>query len=183
MATPPDFTPGAVLTASQMDAIGLWLVDSGTLSVTTTYQNVVGCFDNADFANYRILLDVTAVTTSSRLEFRFLDNTTQAQTAYFNGGVGGNYASDTTVYMQRSNNDTRLFLGAASVGLRHVAMDIFHPDQALVTTYTGQFFDQGPGLGYAFGGVHATASAYDGFALGGTAGTMTVQYAVYGYRN
>jgi hypothetical protein len=42
MATPPDFSSGAVLTAAQMNSVGLWKVASGSLSTATT--NFQGCF-------------------------------------------------------------------------------------------------------------------------------------------
>lgn len=66
MPTPPDFSTGAVLTAAQMNAVGLWRITSGitatngtvsdgvvTVNAGVTSVTVTGCF-SADFINYRI---------------------------------------------------------------------------------------------------------------------------------
>jgi hypothetical protein len=37
MATPPDFVDGQVLTAAQMNAIGLWLVRSSIVFASAAY--------------------------------------------------------------------------------------------------------------------------------------------------
>jgi hypothetical protein len=54
MATPPDFTTGAVLTAAQMNAVGLWLVKTQTVGSAVPDVTVTDAF-SADYDNYKIL--------------------------------------------------------------------------------------------------------------------------------
>jgi hypothetical protein len=54
MATPPDFTTGAVLTAAQMSAVGLWLVKSQTVGTGVSSVTVTGAF-SADYDRYKII--------------------------------------------------------------------------------------------------------------------------------
>ena len=53
MATPPDFSVGQVLTAAQMNAVGLWKV--GTLTVTNATSGFTDTAFTSDFKNYRIM--------------------------------------------------------------------------------------------------------------------------------
>jgi hypothetical protein len=53
MATPPDFSSGAVLTAAQMNSVGLWLVKTQTIGPAALSETVTGAF-SADYDNYLI---------------------------------------------------------------------------------------------------------------------------------
>jgi hypothetical protein len=53
MTTPPDFTSGAVLTAAQMNSVGLWLVKTQTIGNAVSSVTVTGAF-SADYDNYLI---------------------------------------------------------------------------------------------------------------------------------
>jgi len=55
MATPPDFSSGAVLTAAQMNAVGLWLVKTQTIGSAVASVAVTDAF-SADYDNYKIVL-------------------------------------------------------------------------------------------------------------------------------
>jgi len=83
----PDFVSGDVLNASDMNAVGLWKVASGTLSLTTTATNVTGVF-SSNYKQYRLLLNTTARSTSNRVDLRYIAGTTPAATGYYNAGIG-----------------------------------------------------------------------------------------------
>ena len=53
MATPPDFSSGAVLTAAQMNAVGCWLVKTQTIGTGVSSVTVTGAF-STDYENYLI---------------------------------------------------------------------------------------------------------------------------------
>ena len=55
MATPPDFSSGAVLTAAQMNSVGLWLVKTQTVGSAVASVAVTDAF-SADYDNYKIVL-------------------------------------------------------------------------------------------------------------------------------
>ena len=54
MATPPTFSSGAVLTAAQMNSVGMWLVSSTTIGSAVSTVNIDGCF-TSDYRNYLIV--------------------------------------------------------------------------------------------------------------------------------
>jgi hypothetical protein len=54
MATPPTFSAGAVLTAAQMNQLGLFLIKTVTIGAGVTSVPVTDAF-NADYENYRIV--------------------------------------------------------------------------------------------------------------------------------
>ena len=62
MATPPVFSAGAVLTAAQMNAVGLWLIKNQTIGSAVTSVNVTSAF-SADYDNYLITISGGSSTT------------------------------------------------------------------------------------------------------------------------
>jgi hypothetical protein len=64
MATPPDFTAGQVLTAAQMNKIGLWVVKTETAFSAAASVTADSVF-TADFTNYVLKLRYTTSTTGS----------------------------------------------------------------------------------------------------------------------
>lgn len=161
---------------------GLQLVASGTLSLTTTATNIAGVFNNTDFKNYRVLLNCTARSTTNRFDMQYIAGTTPTTVNYYQGGIGSDFASNTTFYMQRSNNDPQ-FYGVSGGTQQTILMDIFTPNVAAATLHTGQVMDRNSGYGYSFGGVQTGSTAFTGFRLFTNTGTITVDYQVFGYRN
>ncbi len=184
MATPPQFTAGAILTAAQMNAVGMWEVSSGTLSLTTSPTQVTGVFVNADFPNYRLFVRTTAASgASGSIQMKFLAGTTPASTNYYGGGIGASAGSDTTIYFKRSGNATSLSIGINTTAARRITgMDIIAPNAAVETMYSGFHTETNNADAFTFGGCHLTATAYDGFELFTSAGAQTVEYSLYGYR-
>ena len=184
--TYPSFNSGEVLTASDMNAVGLWKVTSGSISaLSTTGTNITSIFNNTNYKNYRIILQITAASTSNRLQLQMLLGTTPATTgAYYAGGLASDYAANTTLYFQRSNGDTSLFLTNTNGSTnRFISFDIYGPNQAITTMFSnGSYIDTTGIYHYAWGGAHAVATAYDGIKLATNTGTMDVTYAVYGYK-
>ena len=54
MATPPDFSSGAVLTAAQMNSVGLWLVKTQVVGNAVASVAVTSAF-SSDYDSYRII--------------------------------------------------------------------------------------------------------------------------------
>ena len=177
----PSFSVGEVLRAQDMNAVGLWKVASGTLSLTTTPSNVTGVF-SSDYKQYRVLLNVTARSTTSRVDWRFINGTTPTSTGYYWGAIGSDYASNAPVYGQRTNNDNQWF-GQSTTGFLSTTIDIFNANKTVATIYTGQLLDRDSGYSYSGGGVQTATTAFTGFQLFTSAGTATVEYQVFGYQN
>jgi hypothetical protein len=171
-----------VMIADTDEPPGLQLVASGTLTLTTTPTNIAGVFDNAKYKNYLLLLNSTARSTTNRFDFRYIVGTTPTSVNYYQGGIGSEYATNATVYMQRSNNDNQYF-GVSASSQQVMRMDIFTPNVAAATSHTGQVMDRNTGFAYSFGGVQIASTAFTGFQLFSSTGTITVDYQVFGYRD
>jgi hypothetical protein len=177
----PDFSPGEVLTAAAMDSIGLWLVGSGSLSLTTSATNVTGVFSST-YKNYRVLLNITARSTTNRVDMKYIVGTTPTSANYFQSGIGAEFGTNATVYYQRSNNDPQYF-HTTTASQTSLSFDVFNANAALQTLHNGTIYDRNTGFPYSFGGVQNGAIAFTGFQLFTSTGTATVEYQVFGYRN
>lgn len=196
MATPPDFSVGQVLTAAQMNAIGLWRVTTCTATftggtagsvsngvVTVGTNNTAISIANAfssDFDNYRILYSGG------------VGSTLISMTLQLNGSATGyygitNYALYTTATTPASggDNNTTLWnsIGYASTGFTQISLDLLSPNLARWTTLANASWAAGTVAG-STNGTHQVATAYTGFTIGVNTGNLTGgKIRVYGYRN
>jgi len=181
MATPPDFTAGQVLTAAQMNAVGMWEISSTTFSAVSSHA-INGCF-SADYDSYRVIFLCSRSTTSEvtmRLRVGATDNTTAVygnQLVRANGatltGVGANYTFAT-------------FNGTTDSQSMSAVFDIHNPFIAANTLLQGQ---SAQGM-YAtssssstFWVRHDSTAAFTGMNFIASAGTITGTCQVYGYRD
>jgi hypothetical protein len=177
----PSFASGDVLTAADMNAVGLWKVASGTLSLTTTPSNVTGVF-SSDYKQYRLLLNVTNKSGSIRVDMKYIVGTTATSSAYYQAGIGSDYGANATLYYQRSANDSQLY-GVQSSALLSQSLDIYNPNKAALTMHHGTLVDANTGFPYMVGGSQNSSTQFTGFQLFTSSGTATVEYQVFGYQN
>jgi hypothetical protein len=177
----PVFNVGETLRAADMNAVGLWKVASGTLSLSTTPTNVTGVF-SSDYKNYRVLLNVTNKSASIRVDMKYIVGTTATSTNYYQAGIGSDYTFNNTLYYQRSNADTQFF-GIASSALLSQSLDIYNPNKAALTMHHGTLVDANFGFPYMVGGSQNSSTQFTGFQLFTSSGTATVEYQVFGYRD
>jgi hypothetical protein len=177
----PVFNVGETLRAADMNAVGLWKVASGTLSLSTTPTNVTGVF-SSDYKNYRVLLNVTNKSASIRVDMKYIVGTTATTGNYFQAGIGSDYTFNNTLYYQRSNNDSQLF-GIQSSALLSQSLDIYNPNKAALTMHHGTLVDANTGFPYMVGGSQNSSTQFTGFQLFTSSGTATVEYQVFGYRD
>ena len=185
MATPPDFSSGAVLTAAQMDSVGLWLVASGSLSGATT--NFQGCF-TSDFRNYRIVISQISFSGAGDMYFRFLSGATPNTTANYFWALRG--LTSTSVSADNgAGSQTLYYSGASAVGATSanasVIADIYSPNLSANTLITSSAIS----LATTFnarqgGGALNVTTAYDGIQiLTSTAVTLLGNVTIYGQRD
>ena len=185
MATPPVFSAGAVLTASQMNAVGMWKVAEVDLT-TGGSVNVNNCF-TSDFSNYRILVrDAKHATTSVNLLLRLRVGGVDTATGYYwsrrfipMGGAGG---GDTG-----ASNGTDIVPGIVA-GVSNAgagSIDIYNPQKAAVTSCTFQgIWTVTTGESSMGSGFLNNTTVYDGFSLLANTGNFTsLNVCVYGYRD
>ena len=178
MATPPDFVAGNVLTAAQMNQIGLWLVKEQTVGTAVSSVTVSNCF-NADYDAYRVVYtNVDGTVATNAVEVQLVDSGgTPATTNYALTGIFMTYTATT---VNGLNGTTWSFaLGDVNAG---AAFDVYNPYLA-VPTYSAAltadvFYMRCWGL------KHTTAASYTGLKFIPVASTMTGgTIRVYGYRN
>ena len=162
----------------------LTFITGATFSAASSVA-VDSCFTST-YQNYRIVFIVTASATSTgatTLQWR-TGGATNTTANYTRGLVGissggsfdGSYTASATSYN----------LGSTSSSENNyvLALDVYRPQQA---TLTNAFVTNMPGYGSTtprFGTLQfEAATAFDGFIVSRTAGTMTGNYRVYGYSN
>jgi hypothetical protein len=160
---------------------GLVYIASGTLSLDPTPVNVTGVFSST-YKQYRLLLNCTFRDRTNRLEMRYIVGTTPTITNYYQSGIGADFAADTTLYYQRSNNDP-LFYGIASASMTALSFDIYNPNKEAFTMHTGTILNANFSFPYIVGGANRTTNQFTGFQLFTNSGAATVEYQVFGYRN
>lgn len=177
MATPPVFSAGAVLTAAQMNAVGMWLVKTDTITSGAT-KEITGAFSN-DFTNYRIVVDDVNTAAGANMFFRFGTSTTSYYGTYYYDLYTG--AGTGTV---RKNNGAELQIAITGTfsGDSGISFDVYGPN----TTISRKCISgtsMGGGYTAWFGGVQIASTQYTSFTLG-VAGTTftTCNVSVYGYR-
>lgn len=186
----PDFSPGEILTAAAMDAVGLWKV--GTFTATGTNRALV-C-DNvftSDYENYRIVGKFRSTVATNALFFQLLNSSgTTLNTNYYGTAYGQDYASPGTGFSINSAT-TVGYVGwipnSSSVYLTF-SFDILGPAIAAdATSWQGQHTGLSSGAAYLGGqflGARTIAEVNRGLRFdNGGAGNLTGSVRVYGYRN
>ena len=179
------FTTGEVLTAADTNTYlansGLVYVAAGTLSLSTSYTNITGVFSST-YKQYRVMLNVTSRSVNpSRMDMRYIAGTTATTVNYYQMGIGSDYASNTTNYYQRSNNDAQFFFESSGFASTYV-IDIFNANRAASTSHQGSVTVGQQPYSYQIGGFNSPATAFTGFQLVASSGTIVVEYQVFGYR-
>jgi hypothetical protein len=194
MATPPDFTAGAILTAAQMNAIGVFRITTCTVTsaggtsatasngvITVGAGNTSITVDNAfsaDYDVYRVVYSGGVGSTTADLGLRLGAATTNyayqllfgayANVAQASGGTGA---------------DKFPVVGGGSSSIATLDANILSPFDATKFTTISSIINSGSGAG-PFTGQHRTAASYSGFTIIPSAGNLTGgKIRVYGIRN
>ena len=183
MATPPTFSSGAVLTAAQMNAIGLWKITEVNLSTTA----IDGIF-TSDYDNYRIVVNqikLSGVGGLVRFNWRDTSNATvnaanyyTAARRYDSAGTNYDFGVQAVTYADTAINCT------TSGDWASFSMDIYGPRLSTQTSsiLSGVGAINGPSVVTSSTGYNAV-QAHAGIIFSTSAGTIsTGRVYVYGYR-
>jgi hypothetical protein len=180
MATPPDFTTGQVLTAAQMNAVGLWLIKEQTIGSAVSTVTVTGAF-SADYDNYKIIISGGVGSTTNDLSLK-LGSTT---TGYYYNLIYAVYNMNSVFALGSTTGALWPFVGSFTTNALHANIDLFQPFATKRTTYTSNFAYAGTTAGfYLSGGNLENNTSYTEFTIGTGVGTLTGGVIrVYGYRS
>lgn len=180
MATPPDFVAGQILTAAQMNAIGLWEVKSQTIGTAVSSVTVTGAF-SADYDSY--LIRVTGGTASTSLGLNLtLGSTT---TGYYWGGVTSSYAAGAPAAFSNANQPSWAFAGSGESSGLIMRVELNNPFLADETSYSNVYATlRTTGSGGITVGYLNDTTSYTAFTITTSTGTITGgTIRVYGFRN
>lgn len=181
------WTSGDVLTASDLNAYaGLVHVAtySGTGVASATFNNVFP----TDFTAFRVVIRLPAMGGNLKLNWRVGGTTaTAADYVWVMHGLSSN---GTALNSSSGTSDIGHFVTytniTSSIQRQGVVFDVINPNTTETTVYmgNGQSYNSG-GNYWTFnvGGWHNVATAYDGFVLAVSSGTMDHQTSIYGYNN
>ena len=127
MTTPPDFTSGQVLTASQMSAIGLWETNTTTIGSGVTSVAVANCF-TADYDSYRIVIDCESSNAGNSFTLQLTGITTSV---YYTNAILMSWASTgVTGYGPAARADWIVSFSDAASTATSITVDITNPNNA-----------------------------------------------------
>jgi hypothetical protein len=174
MATPPTFSVGQILTAAQMNSVGMWLVKTQTVGTTVSSVTVTGAF-SADYDNY--LVTYTGGAAADTVISLKLGSAT---TGYYGSLVFGNYAAATVT--GANDNNTAQFSFAGGGALPTCYIEVLTP-----FLNTGTEIRARVRYATVYGnyiGARVTAESFTAFTLTPGSGSLTGgTIRVYGYRN
>lgn len=173
----PVFTSGEVLTAANMNQVGLWLVKTQTIGTSVSSQAVTNAF-SASYDNYLITVNGGTASTASSISLQ-LGSTT---TGYYEGRPGINITNGAYVG-NVTNNGASFITGQYTTTGKHMATTLTNPFLNTETRQFSQGFNMDTGSASLSYGLLNNALSYTGFTLFALAGTWTGgTIRVYGYR-
>lgn len=179
----PVFSAGEVLTAANMNAVGLWLVKSSDFTTASTcpMQSVF----SSNYLNYLVKITMTGSANSNfSLVFYTGTNTEYTAANYFR--YGAYYGSGAWSNFQLSSTDSVFVNNHASTAANISSSDlsIFAPNNSSFrTNLRNDSWDAQTGLVIRTENTIDTTSAFTGFVLKPATGTLTGRIRVYGYRD
>ena len=177
----PLFTTGDVLNASDMNAVGLWLVKTDTITSGSS-KEITSVF-SSNYRDYLIVIDNFVASAGVGLSLRIGTNALN----YYWGGITVNYATNAVVG-ENGNNTTSFNTGAVAdtTGAAGTTVNVLRPFLTTRTNYNASGIDSrtgGAGCRNYSGFLNDTTS-YTSFTLLIAGATFTsCNVAVYGYKS
>ena len=175
--TYPVFASGDVLNASDMNAVGLWLVKTQTIGSAVSTVAVTNAF-SSDYDNYLITINGGAMSSAADITLQLGSTTTN----YYSGVLYANWANTPLAAAASAQSN----FGRAGSGTTTSLMMFCYVTSPFLSENTQMFstIASSTFAGYGMGFLDNTTS-YTGFTIGQSgAATMTGgTIRVYGYRN
>ena len=176
----PVFASGDVLNASDMNAVGLWLVKTQTIGSAVSSVQVTGAF-SADYDNYLITITGGAGSANADMTFQLGATTT----GYYGHLLYGNYNLNNALGAGHANSASFQFVGAVTTSKLDAMIQIHSPFLTEETNFYSRFATQlTTGINANFAGYLNNTTSYTAFTIAPSSGTLTGgAIKVYGLRN
>ena len=179
MATPPVFSAGAVLTASQMNAVGLWLITSQAVGTGVSSVTVNSVF-SSDFDNYFIAWSINDASNSVGALLQLGSATSNYKRATWAFRWDGN------TFNEYSAGAAAFYVGACTTGGGFGTITLMNPYLSQQTRLLAQHCYPSSSDGWSghSSGIQTDSTSFTAFTLKPASGTYTGGYInVYGYRD
>jgi hypothetical protein len=179
----PVFAPGDVLTAADMNAVAGFVTKAPTTFTTVGTINADNVF-STDYQTHVVEIRVTAASTTLSVNMRMRASGTDASGSnYYMGMNSPNFAADTTIYGARVNAASSWAITTTtSRNDRRISLVFYRAPDAANTTVSGNYNQPDDVVVHYIAGSHTVGTAYDGFTILTSTGTITGTYSVTGYR-
>jgi len=171
----PAFSSGDILTANDMNAVGMWLVKTEAVGTTVASVTVTGAF-SSNYEAYKVIW--TGGSGSANLDLRLTLGSTS--TGYLYSAVYSLWNNTPTAV---GSNSAAFFLyaGAATTTFGHANFELRNPNEATRTQFNSQIANSAAGINCV--GFLDNNTTYTAFTLTCSSGTISGgTIRVYGYR-
>lgn len=176
-ATIGNFSSGDVLTAAQMNTLGLEFLDDQTF---TGYGGVSSDVLSSDFTHYMVQWLGTNANLSATL-LRFRRSSSDITTSSYAYGSNGVTYSSSAAFTNASASATSIRVGSVDTGKSMMSMFItLNTSNVANVTWQYGFEDVQTWNG---AGRFSDGSAVTGFSILRSSGSTTMRVRVYGFRN
>ena len=183
MATPPDFSSGAVLTAAQMSSVGCWLVKTQTVGTAVANVLVTSAF-TSDYENYRITYTGGVQSATSYLSMQFGIGATMTATGYSGGTGWMNVGAASWNITVDNSAGSANYVGGGGTAYSQLDLTVNQPQLAKQTFIFGQQQLRDFGRFGFCSYVQDSNTQFTSFRITPLSGTMTGgTIRVYGMRN
>ena len=176
----PVFASGDVLNASDMNAVGLWLVKSQTIGSAVSSVSVTGAF-SSDYENYFITVSGGVASGNCDLGIQIGAATTNYvfMLAYGDFGAGAWTKTGSTT------GSSIQYVGSGDTNKLQASVTLYGPQLAKNTLFTSQWGRwTTTGISGVYQGFLNNSTQYTDFSLVPSTGTITGgTIRVYGFRN
>lgn len=176
----PSFASGDILTMTDMNAVGLWLIKTQTVGTAVSTVEVTGAFSST-YDNYLITLNGGTQSLVGTIGIQLGSSTT----GYYGFMTYGDASTNTVLGAGRNNVSHMYWCGGtqANGGAAYLRCEIMGPNKAAYTRFVTGVYQNNLTFGTTQG-EHRVATSYTAFTLIPDAGTLTGgTIRVYGYRN
>ena len=176
----PSFNSGDILTATDMNSVGLWLVKTQTIGTAVSSVTVTDAF-SSNYDNYKIIVSGGVGSTSSSIGLRL----GASATGYYAGLIYGSYSGATVSFIGTNNGASFSFAGVGTSNSLTANIDLLNPYATKTTGISNAYIDSATaGAAGTASGFHNSATQHTAFTLLVGSGTITGgTIKVYGYRN
>ena len=175
----PVFASGDVLNASDMNAVGLWLVKTQAIGAAVTSVTVNDAFSST-YDNYKVIVSGGTAAGPTAISLRL----GASSTGYYGTLIYSTYASAAGLFLTDNNAAQFSYAGVCATGGISLNLDLTNPGRADRTFIQGVYVTPGTtNEAGRYQGFHNVATAYTSFVLTASQAMTGGDIKVYGYRN